>query len=129
MVTFYTKAEALDILIQGTPEESIARIQKEREDRKYYLITAYTPYAGEEMEVYFSCCGDQGLLEFCDGLRAECASEWIDQHLSYWADDGYESYEDAEEDYYAGCGTYITVVEKEEYARASDAMWVMRMEE
>lgn len=39
---FYTKREACKKLLEGTPAESIARIEAEREGRKYYLVTAYT---------------------------------------------------------------------------------------
>ena len=41
---FYTKREACEILLQGTPAESLARIEAEREDRKYnygYITMAY----------------------------------------------------------------------------------------
>ena len=58
---FYTKREACEKLLEGTPAESIARIEAEREGRKYYLVTAYTPYCGEEMEAYFSSCDEESL--------------------------------------------------------------------
>ena len=127
---FYTKREACEKLLEGTPAESIARIEAEREGRKYYLVTAYTPYAGEEMEAYFSSCDEDSLRAFGDELTTDCAAEWADQRIDTWEEDGYDSREDAEEDYYAGCGYRVREVPKEEYAQASvdDSYWVMRKE-
>ena len=126
---FYTKREACEKLLEGTPAESIARIEAEREGRKYYLVTAYTPYAGEEMEAYFSSCDEDSLRAFGDELTTDCAAEWADQCIDTWEEDGYDSREDAEEDYYAGCGYRVREVPKE-YAQASvdDSYWVMRKE-
>lgn len=125
---FYTKREACEILLQGTPTESLARIEAEREDRKYYLVTAYTPYVGEEMEAYFSSCEEDSLRAFGDELASDCAAEWADHRIETWEEDGYDSREDAEEDYYAGCGYRVREVPKEEYAKASadDSYWVMK---
>ena len=125
---FYTKREACEKLLEGTPAESIARIEAEREGRKYYLVTAYTPYCGEEMEAYFSSCDEESLRAFGDELASDCAAEWADHRIGSWEEDGYDSREDAEEDYYAGCGYRVREVPKEEYAKASvdDTYWVMR---
>ena len=127
---FYTKREACEKLLEGTPAESIARIEAEREGRKYYLVTAYTPYVGEEMEAYFSSCDEDSLRAFGDELTTDCAAEWADHRIDTWEEDGYDSREDAEEDYYAGCGYRVREVSKEEYAKASvdDSYWVMRKE-
>ena len=125
---FYTKKEACEKLLEGTPAESIARIEAEREGRKYYLVTAYTPYVGEEMEAYFSSCDEESLRAFGDELASDCAAEWADPRIDTWEEDGYDSREDAEEDYYAGCGYRVREVTKEEYAKASadDSYWVMK---
>ena len=130
MATFYTKREACEKLLEGTPAESLARIEAERKGRKYYLLTAYTPYAGEEMDAYISCCEEEDLREFGDELAYECAAEWVETHLEDWWADGYDTYEDAREDYYSGCGYRVREVPKEEYAKASvdDSYWVMRKE-
>ena len=127
---FYTKREACEKLLEGTPVESIARIEAEREGRKYYLITAYTPYVGEEMEAYFSSCDEDSLHAFGDELTTDCAAEWADHRVDDWEENGYDSREDAEEDYYANCGYRVREVSKEEYANASadDSYWVMRKE-
>lgn len=127
---FYTKREACEKLLEGTPAESIARIEAEREGRKYYLVTAYTPYVGEEMEAYFSSCDEDSLRAFGDELTTDCAAEWADQRIDTWKENGYDSREDAEEDYYAGCGYRVREVPKEEYAKASvdDSYWVMKKE-
>ena len=127
---FYTKREACEKLLEGTPAESIARIEAERESCKYYLVTAYTPYCGEEMEAYFSSCDEDSLRAFGDELACDCAAEWADHRIDAWEEDGYDSREDAEEDYYAGCGYRVREVSKEEYAKASadDSYWVMRKE-
>lgn len=127
---FYTKREACEKLLEGTPAESIARIEAEREGRKYYLVTAYTPYVGEEMEAYFSSCDEDSLRAFGDELTTDCAAEWADHRIDTWEEDGYDSREDAEEDYYADCGYRVREVPKEEYAKASvdDSYWAMRKE-
>lgn len=125
---FYTKREACEILLQGTPADSLTRIDFERQGRKYYLVTAYTPYCGEEMEAYFSSCDEESLHAFGDELASDCAAEWADHRIDTWEEDGYDSREDAEEDYYAGCGYRVREVPKEEYAKASvdDSYWVMK---
>lgn len=127
---FYTKREACEIMLVGTPADSLTRIDFERQGRKYYLVTAYTPYCGEEMEAYFSSCDEESLRAFGDELASDCAAEWADHRIDSWEEDGYDSREDAEEDYYAGCGYRVREVPKEEYAKASvdDAYWVMRKE-
>lgn len=125
---FYTKREACEILLQGTLTDSLTRIDFERQGRKYYLVTAYTPYCGEEMEAYFSSCDEESLRAFGDELACDCAAEWADHRIDAWEEDGYDSREDAEEDYYAGCGYRVREVPKEEYAKASadDSYWVMK---
>lgn len=127
---FYTKREACEKLLEGTPTESIARIEAEREGRKYYLITAYTPYVGEEMEAYFSSCDEDSLHAFGDELTTDCAAEWADHRIDDWEENGYDSREDAEEDYYTNCGYRVREVPKEEYASApaDSSYWVMRKE-
>lgn len=127
---FYTKREACEKLLEGTPAESIVRIEAEREGRKYYLVTAYTPYVGEEMEAYFSSCDEDSLRAFGDELTTDCAAEWADHRIDDWEENGYDSREDAEEDYYANCGYRVREVSKEEYANASvdNSYWVMRKE-
>ena len=127
---FYTKREACEIMLVGTLADSLTRVDFERQGRKYYLVTAYTPYCGEEMEAYFSSCDEESLRAFGDELASDCAAEWVDHRIDAWEEDGYDSREDAEEDYYAGCGYRVREVPKEEYAKASvdDAYWVMRKE-
>ena len=127
---FYTKREACEIMLVGTPTDSLTRIDFERQGRKYYLVTAYTPYCGEEMEAYFSSCVEESLHAFGDELASDCAAEWADHRIDAWEEDGYDSREDAEEDYYAGCGYRVREVPKEEYAKASadSSYWVMRKE-
>lgn len=80
------------------------------------------------MEAYFSSCDEDSLRAFGDELTTDCAAEWADHRIDTWEEDGYDSREDAEEDYYAGCGYRVREVPKEEYAKASvdDSYWVMR---
>jgi hypothetical protein len=127
----YTKSEAIEILLSGaTPAHNVARIVSERVNRKYYLITAYTPYVGEEMEAYFSSCDEESMRAFGDELASDCAAEWADHRIDDWEENGYDSREDAEEDYYANCGYRVREVPKEEYASApaDSSYWVMRKE-
>lgn len=127
---FYTKREACEKLLEGTLADSLIRIDFERQGRKYYLVTAYTPHCGEEMEAYFSSCDEESMRAFGDELASDCAAEWADHRIDDWEENGYNSREDAEEDYYANCGYRVREIPKEEYANApaDSSYWVMRKE-
>lgn len=86
---------------------------------KYYELTAYTGYCGEELTGYVAIeDGDEDTLtRHCDDLAYEVAGEWKEEHICDWKEDGYSSREEAEEDYYAGCGCSATEITKEEYEK------------
>lgn len=118
-----SKATAIDIMMADP--DPLARILHEKEGRKYYEVTAYTPYAGEEMVGYISCHKSQTPQAYATDLMYECGSEWIDQHLDTWQEDGYESREDAQEDYWSGCGVRIQEISAAEYGKYNQGEWIM----
>lgn len=85
------------------------------EDMKYFRLTAYTPYCGEELTaVTMAPSEDDVRLEgLCDRLMEDCAAEWFcgDDYEEH----GYESVEEYEEDYYSECGCHVEEITKEEY--------------
>lgn len=81
---------------------------------KYYRITAYTPYVGEELVDYIATDSEDKLHEFADELAQDCATEW-EPCWDEYIDHGYNSEEDYQEDYYAQCGARIEEITETEY--------------
>lgn len=81
---------------------------------KYYRITAYTPYVGEEMVDYLATDSEDKLHEFADELAQDYALEW-EPCWDEYTDHGYNFVEDYQEDYYAGCGARIEEITETEY--------------
>lgn len=82
---------------------------------RYYRITAYTPYCGEEISIVVSASSDDELYRLAGDLADDCASEFIYRHINSWQEDGYETREEAEEDYYSDCSFEIEEITEEEY--------------
>lgn len=70
---------------------------------KYYKITCYTSYCGEENTYYFKTEDPAALAKFID----ECADEWHNEQVE-------EDYPNIE-DYYADCSYIWELITKEEY--------------
>ena len=81
----------------------------------YYRITAYTPYCGEEISTVVSTSSDDELYRLAGDLTDDCASEFIYEHTRYWQEDGYNTKEEAEEDFYSDCFFEIEEISEEEY--------------
>ena len=86
---------------------------------KYFRLVAYTPYAGEELYDYGygETIENEHLREKADLLMEECAAEWRDEHSQFWQEDGYDSQEDWEEDYYSGCGVRFQEIDYATYTQ------------
>lgn len=85
------------------------------EDMKYFRLTAYTPYCGEELTAVTMAPSEEDVrLEgLCDRLMEDCAAEWFDpeDYETY----GYEDEQEYEEAFYQECGCNIEEITKEEY--------------
>ncbi len=89
---------------------------------KYYRVTALTPYVGEETIDYIATESNKELAHFADELCADNAAEWAPCFDEY-AEEGYESAEAWEEDYYSGCYVRIEELTEEEYKEETKPRW------
>ena len=80
----------------------------------YYRITAYTPYCGEEISTAVSVSSDDELYKLAGEFTDDCANESIYEHTRYWQEDGYNTKEEAEKDFYSGCFFEIEEISEEE---------------
>ena len=80
---------------------------------KYYRITTYTTYCGEEIDHYMAIPDDENIEDskymarICD-ILADDAMEW-------WDDYSQEDYEDDYEAYLGDCGYDIEEISEKEY--------------
>lgn len=89
---------------------------------KYYRITAYTPYCGEHMTDYIATDDEEELKEFVQCIIDDNAAEWEPGWADY-AEEGYESEEEWQEDYYAGCGATVQEISEAEYKEETKPRW------
>ena len=82
---------------------------------RYWEVTAYTPYCGEELTEY--CITTDGGMPtaFMDALIEDCAAEWGPDFENEYEDFGYDSADDYAESYYADCGANCRELSKEEF--------------
>ena len=79
----------------------------------YYHIRTYTPFCGEEADVYIVAKTEEEYIRKASDAAWENGNEWLDEDewLDYHHDD-----ENSIDDYYAECGWYfIAMITKEEY--------------
>ncbi len=88
---------------------------------KYFQLTAYTPYCGEELTEYLSAESEDELVTSgkVDDLIADCVSSFMDP--SDYEDYGFESAEEWSEYYYEGSGVDIVEVSKKEFDKYASA--------
>ena len=82
---------------------------------KYYRVTAYTCYCGEQTDEYIAIPDNESYesdkwLAVIDDIIDTNAFEW-------WDDQSREEYDDDYDAYRAECGCDITEVTKEEYEK------------
>lgn len=89
---------------------------------KYYRVTAYTGYCGEETTDFIATDSEQKLHEFASVLCSDNAAEW-EPEWSEYAEYGYESKEDFEDGYYSDCGVRVEEITEEEYKEETKPRW------
>ena len=82
---------------------------------KYFEVTAYTPYCGEELTSFYKAESEAILRESgeLDSLIEDCIAEWFDADA--YDTYGYDSPEDYEEYYFSDSGVSVREITKEEY--------------
>lgn len=89
---------------------------------KYYRVTAYTMYCGEEMTDYIATEDLEELQEFTQNLCEDNAAEWKPNWADY-AENGYESEEEWQEDYYSSASATVVEITEEEYKEETKPKW------
>lgn len=89
---------------------------------KYYCVTAYTMYVGEEMTDYIATEDEEKLREFANELQEENAMEWEPSWGDY-EEEGFESEEDWQEEYFSSTGARIEEITEEEYNEGTAPKW------
>ena len=89
---------------------------------KYYRVTAYTPYCGEETTDFIATEDEQKLQEFAQTLCEDNAAEWEPAWCEHY-DEGYETEEEFQDYYYSGCGTRIEEITEAEYKEETKPVW------
>lgn len=89
---------------------------------KYYRVTAYTPYCGEHMIDYIATNDEEELEEFVQCVIDDNAAEWEPCWADY-AERGYDSAEEWQEDYYASCGATVQEITEAEYKEETKSVW------
>lgn len=81
----------------------------------YYHIRTYTPFFGEEADVYIAAETEEEYHAKANEATAENGMEWFE--APDWCED-YADLDDAIEDYYAQCGwRLIGMITEEEYKK------------
>lgn len=75
---------------------------------KYYRVTVYTPFCGEEADHYIKAESRGKLEDIAADLAYENGLEWCD-------DQTLEENDMSEDDYYAECGYRIQEIDEDEY--------------
>lgn len=79
----------------------------------YYHIRTYTPFCGEEADVYIAAKTESEYILKATNAANENGMEWFE--APDWCED-YADLDDAIEDYYAQCGwRFIAMITEEEY--------------
>lgn len=90
---------------------------------KYFELTAYTPYCGEELTEYVMATSEEELVISgkVDDLIADCVSSYMDP--SDYEEYGFESEDEWTEYYYEGSGVDVREITEEEYKEAKERGW------
>lgn len=89
---------------------------------KYYRVTAYTMYVGEESTDYIATDSEEKLCEFAQNLCEDNAAEWEPSWVDY-EEEGFESEEDWQEEYFGSAGVRIEEITEEEYKEETRPVW------
>lgn len=90
---------------------------------KYFELTAYTPYCGEELTEYRIAESEDQMVKdgILDDLISDCVSSYMDS--SDYEEYGFESEEEWTEYYYEGSGVDVREITEEEYKKAKERGW------
>lgn len=90
---------------------------------KYFELTAYTPYCGEELTEYRIAESEDQMAKdgILDDLISDCVSSYMDP--SDYEEYGFESEEEWTEYYYEGSGVDVREITEEEYKEAKERGW------
>ena len=90
---------------------------------KYFELTAYTPYCGEELTEYKIAESEEQMAKdgILDDLISDCVSSYMDP--SDYEEYGFESEEEWTEYYYEGSGVDVREITEEEYKEAKERGW------
>ena len=90
---------------------------------KYFELTAYTPYCGEELTEYKMAESEDQMTKdgILDDLISDCVSSYMDP--SDYEEYGFESEEEWTEYYYEGSGVDVREITEEEYKEAKERGW------
>lgn len=90
---------------------------------KYFELTAYTPYCGEELTEYKMAESEDQIVKdgILDDLISDCVSSYMDP--SDYEEYGFESEEEWTEYYYEGSGVDVREITEEEYKEAKERGW------
>ena len=85
---------------------------------KYFELTAYTPYCGEELTEYAKAVSEEELYTSgkIDNLIDDCVSSYMDS--SDWESYNFDSEEDFVDYYYEDSGVNIREISEDEYVEA-----------
>lgn len=93
---------------------------------KYYRVTAYTMYIGEEITDYIATEDEEKLREFANELQEETAWEW-EPCWDHYEEEGFESEEDWQEAYFSSTGARIEEITEEEYNKETAPKWPFKL--
>ena len=90
---------------------------------KYFELTAYTPYCGEELTEYKIAESEEQMAKdgILDDLISDCVSSYMDP--SDYEEYGFETEEEWTEYYYEGSGVDVREITEEEYKEAKERGW------
>lgn len=89
---------------------------------KYYRVTAYTMYCGEEMTDYIATEDEEELKAFAQNLCEDNAAEWEPGWGDY-EEEGFDTEEEWQEEYYGTCGARIEEITEAEYKEETKSVW------
>ena len=87
----------------------------------YYHIRTYTPFCGEEADVYIAAETEQEYHRMAHNAAQENGMEWYDEEewLESWGyDKDADDYDEVCDEYFAQCGwRFLNMITKEEYEK------------
>ena len=80
--------------------------------KRFWRITSYTPFVGEERVDYYAGRSEEKMLEFAQECCDENIMEWNDASI-------YEAYDMNEDEYLGGSGFIVEEISYEEFREES----------